>query len=207
MIKNIVFDIGNVILNFDIKGVLIEYTSDSNIRKFILDNIINSPEWLGNALIDTGYLKVEDAIKIVCDRTNHINDNIIIDFWTTYLNYAYIDKKMLELIIKLKENSYHTYLLSNINPYTYNYILEKSNLFNIVDGYILSYQVHMIKPYQGIYQELIKKFYLNPKETLFIDDNLNNIKTAILLDIKGIKAKPDNYQDIEEKLKKNNIKF
>ena len=183
MIKNIVFDIGNVILNFDIKRVLKEYTSDSNIRKFILDNIINSPEWLGNALIDTGYLKVEDAIKIVCDRTNHINDNIIIDFWTTYLNYAYIDKKMLELIIKLKENGYHTYLLSNINPYTYNYILEKSNLFNIVDGYILSYQVHMIKPYQGIYQELIKKFYLNPKETLFIDDNLNNIKTAILLNI------------------------
>ena len=43
MIKNIVFDIGNVILNFNIKRVLIEYTSDSNIRKFILDNIINSP--------------------------------------------------------------------------------------------------------------------------------------------------------------------
>ena len=41
---------------------------------------------------------------------------------------------MLELIIKLKENDYHIYLLSNINPYTYNYILEKSNLFNIVDG-------------------------------------------------------------------------
>ena len=42
MIKNIVFDIGNVILNFDIKRVLKEYTSDSNIRKFILDNIIKS---------------------------------------------------------------------------------------------------------------------------------------------------------------------
>ena len=39
---------------------------------------------------------------------------------------------MLESIIKLKD----TYLLSNINAYTYNYILEKSNLFNIVDGYI-----------------------------------------------------------------------
>ena len=205
MIKNIVFDIGNVILNFDIKSVLMEYTSDSNIRKFILDNIINSPQWLGNALTDTGYLKVEDAIKIVCDRTNHINDNIIIDFWTTYLNYAYIDKKMLELIIKLKENGYHTYLLSNINPYTYNYILEKSNLFNIVDGYILSYQVHMIKPYQGIYQELIKKFYLNPKETLFIDDNLNNIKTACILKIKGVKVHPDNYHDVETKLRKNII--
>ena len=114
---------------------------------------------------------------------------------------------MLELIIILKENGYHTYLLSNINPYTYNYILEKSNLFNIVDGYILSYQVHMIKLYQGIYQELIKKFCLNPKETLFIDDNLNNIKTACILKIEGVKVHPDNYHDVETKLRKNNIIF
>ena len=65
----------------------------------------------------------------------------------------------------------------------------------------------MIKPYQGIYQELIKKFCLNPKETLLIDDNLNNIKTAILLNIKSIKVKPDNYHDVETKLRKNNIIF
>lgn len=207
MIKNIVFDIGNVILNFDIKRVLKEYTSDSNIRKFILDNIINSPEWLGDALIDTGYLKVEDAIKIVCDRTNHINDKVIIDFWTTYLNYAYIDKKLLELIIKLKENGYHIYLLSNINPYTHNYILEKSNLFDIVDGYVLSYQVHMIKPYQGIYKELLNRCSLIPNETLFIDDNARNIKTALSLKIKGIRVRPDNYDDLVNKLKSNKIEF
>ena len=207
MIKNIVFDIGNVILNFNIDEVLNKYTPDKKIRKFIKENIINSPEWLEYALIDTGYVKVEDAIKIVCDRTNHVNDFIVKDFWTTYLNYAYIDKKLLELIIKLKENGYHIYLLSNINPYTHNYILEKSNLFDIVDGYVLSYQVHMIKPYQGIYKELLNRCSLIPKETLFIDDNARNIKTALSLKIKGIRVKPDNYDDLVNKLKSNKIKF
>lgn len=207
MIKNIVFDIGNVILNFNIDEVLNKYTPDKKIRKFIKENIINSPEWLEYVLIDTGYVKVEDAIKIVCDRTNHVNDFIVKDFWTTYLNYAYIDKKLLELIIKLKENGYHIYLLSNINPYTHNYILEKSNLFDIVDGYVLSYKVHMVKPYIGIYKELFKRYSLIPKETLFIDDNASNIKTALSLKIKGVRVKPDNYDDLVNKLKSNKIEF
>lgn len=56
MIKNIIFDIGNVILNFNIKEVLQKFTSNKIEQKFILKNIINSPEWLGNALIDTGYI-------------------------------------------------------------------------------------------------------------------------------------------------------
>ena len=207
MIKNIVFDIGNVILNFNIDEVLNKYTPDKKIRKFIKENIINSPEWLGNALIDTGYLKVEDAIKIVCDRTNHVNDFIVKDFWTTYINYAFIDDRMLDLLNKLKVNGYKIYLLSNINPYTYDFIKENSNLFTIVDGYILSYEVHMVKPYRGIYEELLKKYSLIPNETLFIDDNARNIKTALSLKIKGIRVRPDNYDDLVNKLKSNKIEF
>ena len=65
MIKNIIFDIGNVILNFNIKEVLQKFTSNKIEQKFILKNIINSPEWLGNALIDTGYISREDAIEQV----------------------------------------------------------------------------------------------------------------------------------------------
>ena len=56
MIKNIIFDIGNVILNFNINEVLQKFTSNEVEQEFILKNIINSPEWLGNALIDTGYI-------------------------------------------------------------------------------------------------------------------------------------------------------
>lgn len=207
MIKNIVFDIGNVILNFNIDEVLNKYTPDKKIRKFIKENIINSPEWLEYALIDTGYVKVEDAIKIVCDRTNHENDFIVKDFWTTYINYAFIDNRVLDLLNKLKAKGYKIYLLSNINPYTYDFIKENSNLFTIVDGYVLSYQVHMIKPYQGIYKELLNRCSLIPKETLFIDDNARNIKTALSLKIKGIRVRPDNYDDLVNKLKSNKIEF
>jgi putative hydrolase of the HAD superfamily len=195
MIKNIIFDIGNVILNFNITEVLQKFTSDKDNQKFILDNIINSPEWLGNSLVDTGYVTRENAIEIEKDRTNHINDTLITDFWYNYNNYAKVDENVLKLIKKLKDNNYKVYLLSNINPYTHEFI-EKSGLFELVDGYVLSYQEHKVKPFIGIYKTLLERYNLIPNESLFIDDNAKNIITGNSLGIISKKVDHDNYDSI-----------
>lgn len=200
MIKNIVFDIGNVILNFDYMKVISEYTDSIEEKKFILDNIMNSPEWLGYSLIDTGFITKEEAIQIVQDRTNHINDNLVRNFWNNYNNYAFVDKRVLNLIERLKNKGYKVYLLSNMNEYTFNKV-KASNLFNIVDGYVLSYLVHQVKPYISIYKTLINKYNLRVSECLFIDDNEKNIDTANSLGMIGRLVKPDNYEDIEYILK------
>lgn len=200
MIKNIVFDIGNVILNFDYMKVISQYTDSIEEKKFILDNIINSPEWLEYSLIDTGFITKEEAIQIVQDRTNHINDNIVRNFWNNYNNYAFVDKRVLNLIERLKNKGYKVYLLSNMNEYTFNKV-KASNLFNIVDGYVLSYLVHQVKPYISIYKTLINKYNLRVSECLFIDDNEKNIDTANSLGMIGRLVKPDNYEDIEYILK------
>ena len=195
MIKNVVFDIGNVILNFDYMKVISEYTDSIEEQKFILDNIMNSPEWLGYSLIDTGFITKEEAIQIVQDRTNHINDNLVQNFWNNYNNYAFVDKRVLNLIERLKNKGYKVYLLSNMNEYTFNKV-KASNLFNIVDGYVLSYLVHQVKPYISIYKTLISKYNLTVSECLFIDDNEKNIDTANSLGMIGRLVKPDNYEDI-----------
>lgn len=199
MIKNIIFDIGNVILNFDLSYVIPAFTKNKEEQDFILHNIINSPEWLGNGLIDTGYISKEDAISIVQDRTNHTNDELISQFWNHYNEYSSINKEAIDLIKSLKENDYNIYLLSNINPYTYNSI-KPSGLFDMVDGYVLSYKVHKIKPYIGIYNELIEKYNLHPSECLFIDDNPKNIETANKLGFLGKSVKPDNFESVVDLL-------
>lgn len=196
MIKNIVFDIGNVILNFEVLKVIPHFTNDINEQKFILDNIINSPEWSKYSLIDTGYLTKEAAIEIVKDRTNHIKDELIESFWNHYNDYASINKDVIDLIKKLLDNNYNVYLLSNINPYTYDSIKE-SGIFELVNGFILSYQVHSVKPHLGIYNELINKYKLNPSECLFIDDKQDNIDVANQLGFKGIKVKPDDFNSVK----------
>ncbi len=201
MIKNIIFDIGNVILNFNINEVLPKFTTNKEEQKFILENIINSPEWLGNALIDTGYISREDAIEIVKDRTNHCNDKLIVDFWKNYNDFAQVDEMVLSLIRKLKDNNYKIYLLSNINPYTFEFV-NKSDLFNLVDGYVLSYKEHKVKPYKAIYNVLLERYKLLPNECIFIDDNEKNIATGNLMGIISKKVEPDNYESIIKALEK-----
>lgn len=204
MIKNIIFDIGNVILNFNLNEVLEKFTSNKDDQQFILDNIINSPEWLENALIDTGYISRDDAIKIVQDRTNHHKDKLIFDFWNTYNDFAKVDIRVLDLIKKLKYNNYKIYLLSNINPYTYDFV-EKSGLFSLVDGYVLSYKEHKVKPFISIYKTLIERYNLIPSESIFIDDNERNINTGVSLGLISKKVEPDNYTSIVNVLKNLNI--
>ena len=200
MIKNIIFDIGNVILTFDYKDVISNYTNNVDDQNFIMENIIKSPEWLGYGLIDTGFVSREDAIKMVQDRTNHTHDDLINNFWNTYNDYGKINMDVLELLKTLKSKGYNIYLLSNINSYTHNYI-KNSGLFEIVDGYVLSYLEHQIKPYNSIYNTLINRYGLIPSESLFIDDNSKNIETANGLGIIGKLVKPDNYESVVNALK------
>ena len=197
MIKHVIFDIGNVILDFDYKKVINQFTSIEEEKEFIMNNIIYSPEWLGFGLIDTGYITKEEAVEIVKDRTNHENDDLIENFWNNYNDYAIVDNNVLNLIRELKEKGYNIYLLSNMNEYTYDFV-KRSGLFDIVDGYVLSYQEHQIKPYISIYNTLLNRYKLIPNECIFIDDNEKNIETAINLGMAGKIVKPDNYDSVIE---------
>lgn len=204
MIKNVIFDIGNVILNFNVEEVLKKFTDSQEEQKFIMENIIKSPEWLEYALIDTGYISREEAIDIVSDRTNHTNDELIKNFWYNYNNYAFVNMEILDLIKELKSKGYNVYLLSNINSYTTENVA-RSGLFELVDGYILSYKVHQVKPYEGIYKTLLEKYNLTANECLFIDDNPNNIVTGNKLGILSKKVEPDNVASVIETIKKLNL--
>ena len=204
MIKNIIFDIGNVILQFDIKEVIPNFTKKENEKQFIINNIINSPEWLQYSLIDTGFISREQAIEIVEDRTNHINDELIEKFWYRYNDYSFINDNVIDIIKELKEKDYKIYLLSNINSHTYNHIKD-NKLFNLVDGYVFSYIEHQVKPYVGIYNTLLERYKLIPQECLFIDDNIKNIKTANELGIQGKKVIPDNFESVVQTLKEYNV--
>lgn len=204
MIKNIIFDIGNVILQFDVEEIISNFTRKESEKQFIINNIINSPEWLQYSLIDTGFISREQAIEIVEDRTNHINDELIEKFWYRYNDYSFINDNVIDIIKELKEKDYKIYLLSNINSHTYNHIKD-NKLFNLVDGYVFSYIEHQVKPYVGIYNTLLERYKLIPQECLFIDDNIKNIKTANELGIQGKKVIPDNFESVVQTLKEYNI--
>ena len=201
--KNIVFDIGNVIAYIDMEDVIKRIGKTEENIKFIKENIIDTPEWSKNSLIDTGFINWSEAIDIIADRTNHENDSILEEFAYGHYDYLKVNDDVLELIKTLK-NNYKVYILSNLNEYSYS-IYKESGLFDLVDGECLSFQEHKIKPYKEIYKTLLNKYNLDSKETLFIDDKLSNCQTASNLGINYINVKENDYDDLINKLREKSI--
>ena len=204
--KNIIFDIGNVIFYYDLDKVPEIFSDDLNEQEFIKNNLINSPEWGQYNLIDTGLLSISDIINITQDRTDHLKDKLIFNFWHHYLDSGYVSSDVLLLLKTLSKNGYKIYLLSNMNQSFYNIVLP-TGLFDMVDGYVLSFQENAIKPYTEIYKRLIDRYKLNIEESLFIDDNLKNVATSKLLGLNAICVEKDNYKDLIDKMKKFSIKI
>ena len=205
MIKNIVFDIGNVIAYFDMNDAIANFTDDKEKQKFLYDNVYMSPEWKYYGLIDSGFLSYEDIAKIICDRTNFENAELVTDFCINHdIDNFKINYEVIELIKKLKSNGYHVYVLSNTNKEAIDYI-NKDNFLSVLDGYVLSFEVHMLKPHEGIYKELLNKYNLVPEETLFIDDLEENINTANKLNINGKAVNQNDYNSVIQTLKLYNV--
>ena len=203
-IKNIIFDIGNVILHFDLEKVLPHFAKTEEEWNFLIQEVVHSPEWLLYSLVDTGFLSREQAVAIVEDRTNHKNDKLIEEFWYHYNEYSFIDEKVLLLLKNLKKKGYSIYLLSNINEHTF-ISIQDSELFKIVDGYVFSYLEHQVKPYESFYLTLLDRFKLKSNECLFIDDNKKNVETARDLGMIGEVVTPDSYSSVYDVLEKNKI--
>ena len=201
--KNIIFDFGGIILTVKMKEIVKKFTDSKEKQDFLLDNVVNSPEWIEYGLIDTGYITKEDFINLVNDRTNNIHKELVEDFINNYINHVYVDKKIIELIKNLKDQGYKVYLLSNTQQYSYNKFIK--DIEYLFDGMTLSFKEHLLKPYNAIYERLINKYNLVPEESLFIDDREDNISTANKYGIKGRKVERNSLEDIKKVLKEYNI--
>ena len=199
MINNIIFDIGGVILHWDINEMINYFVSDEEDKKFIYNKIFDTEEWVGG-LLDKGSISQYDFIKIIQEKTDHKKDNLVETFILNYYKMYHVKDDVIDIMKLLKERGYKVYVLSNINDYTEEKINAK-NFLDIIDGYVLSYQVHEIKPDEHIYKILIDKYNLNPKESLFIDDVLENIIAANKLGINGRTVEKNSTEDILNILK------
>lgn len=201
--KNIIFDFGGIILTVKMKEIVKIFTDSKEEQEFLLNNVVNSPEWIEYGLIDTGYITKEDFINLVNDRTNNIHKDLVEDFINNYINHVYVDDKIIELIKDLKEQGYKIYLLSNTQKYSYEKFIK--DIEYLFDGITLSFKEHLLKPYNAIYERLIDKYNLVPEESLFIDDREDNISTANKYGIKGRKVERNSIEDIKKVLQEYNI--
>lgn len=182
MIKNIIFDIGNVLLEYRWHDMLTDYgLTDEDAEK------------IGNLMFD-------DDLWNEFDLAIMTHDEIVLKYMENYPEYAdtmqwfmthgefmHVKREdVWEKVHKLKEKGYGIYILSNYSEELFRKHTSDAPFIDLADGMVVSYQVHLIKPDEKIYRHLLDTYNLKAEECLFFDDRPENTEGAAKLGISTI---------------------
>lgn len=196
MIKNIIFDLGNVILKFKPEEFLLRYCTDKEYIQEFIFKVIRSKIWVN---LDRGTISIEDAKNEFIK--NYPNDNNFIElFFNHWMEMLTPINENVKIMQDLKSNGYKIYALSNFIKEAFDFVQNHYEFFLLFDGKIISSKVNSIKPESKIYDELLDKFHLNPKECIFIDDIKSFLTYAKKLNMKTILHLPN--IDLRSELRK-----
>lgn len=174
MLKNIVFDFGNVVMNYDPDKILNHYDLNSADHELIKKTIFQSKEWLE---IDRGNLSEDEATKIFIKKLPkrlHDQSRTIMQTWPSKVVFY---QDVFDWMGELKAEGYHIYALSNTGMRFANYLM-KSKYGENFDGGIFSAAEKLMKPDARIYEKLLTRYNLKAEESLFIDDLKENTAAA-----------------------------
>ena len=182
MIKNVVFDIGNVLLSFKPKEYLEKKGYPEKLIDEILAEIFYGSEWLA---IDNGDITTGEAIEQIAERTS-LSKDVISEMFDSRADILSPLEQNVKLLSKFKQEGYKVYYLSNFSSDLFPEIKNSYSFFNLFDGGIISAVVRVSKPDEAIYRLLIDKYSLIANESLFIDDLEINVKAAEKVGMAGI---------------------
>lgn len=203
LIKNVIFDLGNVLLTFIPKDLLLKFTKNMDRINRFIEKFPNSETWLK---MDRGILSMQEARNFFLKKHPEEKD-LLIPFFDRWLELFNPIRENIEILKELKENGYKVYALSNFMKEAFEYVYSKfeSDIFYLFDGMVISYTVNFIKPEKEIYQILLQRYNLVPIECIFIDDVEKCILGAKKL---GIQTILYNFNsDLKSELQKFKIKI
>lgn len=175
MIKNLIFDFGKVLVDYDFNRILDPlFDTEEGREEFMY--LIARPDFLDRC--DKEDIPIKEIIAEV-RRDNPSFDRELQYFIDNYPNLVTGEiKGMRELLLELKAMGYRLYGLTNWCSIVYE-IIRRHDILQLLDGCVVSSDVHIIKPDTAIYEHLCSKFGLNAEECLFTDDKAVNVEGAI----------------------------
>lgn len=192
MIKNVIFDYGNVLVDWNPAYLFLPvFGGDEEKCRFFTDNVCNR-EWFTRmdrgenmdvcvAELQTLHPEYADAIALFRDR---------------WFDMCHGDiPGMLDIIRDLKRKGYGIFGLTNWPAATFTEARRRFKTIGSIDNYVVSSSVKLAKPEPAIYQLLLSKYNLNPEECVFIDDRKDNVDAAKALGMSGI-VYPGSAQDL-----------
>ncbi|MBH1959422.1 MAG: HAD family phosphatase [Flavobacteriia bacterium] len=201
-IKNIIFDFGGVVMDWNPRYFFKDYFNDDEKMEFFLKNIAED-EW--NAEQDRGRsLKEGTDIQVAKFPEWESEIRAYYDNWTTMLKSDIPEN--VEVLRKLEHSDYELFGLTNWSAETFPYALENYDFFNAFKGKIVvSGTEKLIKPDPKIWEVLVERYHLKPEESVFIDDNPKNIEVAKTLGFITVHITEET--NLEEELRNLGLRF
>ena len=194
MIKNIIFDFGGVLLDWNPRYLYKSYFNNDEEMEHFLADICNG-EW--NIRQDAGRPFAE-AVKELQAKFPEYAEAIQMydDDWEKMLKCELPES--IDLLKELKFMGYGIYGLTNWSEEKIGYAFANYSFFSLFDGIVVSGVEKVVKPDRKIYEILLERYSLKPGECVFIDDNQDNVDMAKVLGINAIRF--DNIGNVKEHL-------
>ena len=201
MIKNLIFDLGGVLINLDTSKSIEAFkllvdpgkTADKSSPVSVMD-LMGGGESQLVQLYQTGDITTEEFVSTllqVC-RQGTTSEQIL-DAWCAMLEGLPVHR--MERLRKLKEKGFKVYILSNINDWHVRWTLRKFREWNMpaLDGVYFSNEMHLAKPDPRCYEKVITETGILPSETLYIDDLTQNIEAGRQAGLQCLQALGDEW--------------
>lgn len=182
MINTVIFDIGRVLAGYGWEKYLRGIAPEEEAYRAVEQAVFLSPDWEEH---DKGLLTEEEEIRDFISNAPKYEKEIR----QTYENLGECVWKLdyaLPWVRELKSRGFRVFALSNWPKHIYDQRKDKLDFLDLMDGYILSYQEHVIKPDPAVFRLLLERYRIEPEKAVFIDDTLKNIEAAERLGIHGI---------------------
>lgn len=181
-IKNIVFDVGDVLVAFLYRRLMKNLEFDDETIDFLAENMVLTDVW---HLLDLGAVTQAEAIEIFTGRYPQYTDEINM-FWSEIEWIVEEFPYSKDLVCNLKKLGYKVFILSNYPVEAAEIHWPKFSFMPYVDGYIISGYEKITKPDPAIYRLLESRYDIDLSECLFIDDRQVNVDGALKVGMKGL---------------------
>lgn len=172
MIKNIIFDMGNVLIDFN----PMQYVGELHLASKEEEEKVFKAAYLNfkSIYMDYGRITEEEFVNHVVEGIGEEYRDKIKELIINWHKYLTPIKGMEEIVKELKDKGYKIYLLSNAGFSQHDY-WDRIPASKYFDGKVVSCDVGEVKPFREIYEALYKKFNIKPEESFFIDDLIINV--------------------------------
>lgn len=172
--KNIIFDVGDVLLEYRWKDMMMDHGMTEEQSLAFGGILFDHPLW---NILDLGTMTNEQVIAEYGKAfPEHADD--IAWFLRHGEQMVVYRQDVWEYVARLKEKGYQIYLLSNYSEDLFTKHTKNATFMQNIDGMVVSYQIHITKPDEKIYQYLLHKYDLKAEDCIFFDDRKDNTEAA-----------------------------